>query len=327
MQDMRLFVLCILSVITSHASVCSIFAEAPTEPKIVFSSTRNGHWEIYTMNADGGQHVRLTQNFAKDYSPTWSPTGEEILFVSDRDGVPDLYLMNGDGSKVRRVFRKSERREHPTWSPDGKRIAYERGWFIYIATLGKQEEEQFVNGIHPAWSPDGTEIAFARGDFGSHRLTLVNVHTRRQQQVLDQNVRAWQHLPAWSATSDKIVFSWLNQILPHGKLFDLVDKETIYVVNQDGTGLERIIPEAGKAARYPVWDPRGSSVVYQQNTDNRVQLFKINLANRVRIQLTHTKGPGRGDEDPDWFDPVVALPVSPQQQLVTTTWGDVKKGN
>ena len=68
--------------------------------------------------------------------------------------------------------------------------------FIYIATLGKQEEEQFVNGLDPAWSPDGTEIAFARGDFGSHRLTLVNVHTRRQKQVLEQNVRAWQHLPS-----------------------------------------------------------------------------------------------------------------------------------
>ena len=63
----------------------------------------------------------------------------------------------------RRVFKKPARREHPTWSPDGKRIAYVRGWFIYIATLGKQEEEQLVNGINPAWSPDGREIAFASG--------------------------------------------------------------------------------------------------------------------------------------------------------------------
>lgn len=327
MREKRLFVLCALCIGTLYTSVHSVFAKAPDTAKIVFSSIRNGHREIYTMNTDGGQQVRLTQNFAKDYSPVWSPTGEEILFTSDLDGVPDLYLMNADGSKVRRVFKKSARREYPTWSPDGKRIAYMRVGFIYIATLGKQEEEQFVNGRDPAWSPDGTEIAFARGDFGNHRLTLVNVHTRRQKQVLEQNVRAWQHLPAWSATGDKIVFSWLNQILPHGELFDLVDKETIYIVNRDGTGLEKIVSEMGKAAMYPAWDPRGSYVVYEQEIDNRIQLFKINLASRIRTQLTHTKGPDRGNEHADWFDPVVALPVSPQPQLLTALWGEVKKEN
>ena len=324
---MRLFALCILSVITFYASVCSIFAAAPTEPKIAFVSSRDGNREIYIMNPDGTEKTRLTQNFAADLQSTWSPTGEEILFVSDRDGVRDLYLIDADGLNPRRVFKRPAYREHPTWSPDGKQIAYVRGWFIYIATLGKQEEEQLVNGFHSAWSPDGAEIAFARRSFGSHRLTLVNVHTRRQKQVLAQNVRAWQHLPAWSATGDKIVFSWLNQILPHGKLFDLVDKETIYIVNRDGTGLEQIVPEAGKAARDPVWDPRGSSLVYQQTIDNRIQLFKINLASRIRIQLTHTRNVFQANTLADWFDPVVDLPVSPQPQLLTTTWGEVKNGN
>lgn len=325
MQEKRLFVLCVLSVVMLCASVCTVLAKAPDTAKIVFASTRDGDWEIYTMNTDGGQQMRLTQNFADDFNPVWSPTGEEILFVSDRDGVHDLYLMDADGSNVRRVFKKPAHREHPTWSPDGKRIAYVRGWFIYIAILGKQEEEQFVNGIDPAWSPDGAEIAFARGAFGDHRLVLVNVHTRRQKQVIEQNVRPWQHLPAWSATGDKIVFSWLNQILPHGKLFDLVDKETIYIVNRDGTGLEQIVPEVGKAAMDPVWDPRGESLVYEQEIDARSQLFKVDLVTRVQTQLTQIAGRGRGNEDADWFDPVVALPVSLQPQLLTTMWGKLKK--
>lgn len=322
-----LFVLCVLCIGILCTSVHSVFAKAPDTAKIAFVSNRDGNREIYIMNPDGTEKVRLTQNFAADLQPTWSPTGEEILFVSDRDGVWDLYLMDADGSKVQRVFKKFAHREHPTWSPDGKRIAYVRKWFIYIATLGKQEEEQFVNGIDPAWSPDGKEIVFARGGFGSHRLTLVNVHTRRQKQVLNQNVRAWQHLPAWSATGDKIVFSWLNQILPHGKLFDVVDKETIYIVNRDGTGLEQIVPEAGKAAMEPVWDPRGRRLVYQQMINDRIQLFKINLASRIRTQLTHTGNAFQANTLADWFDPVVALPVSPQPQLLTTTWGEEKKEN
>ncbi|MCY4567825.1 MAG: hypothetical protein OXD49_05895 [Candidatus Poribacteria bacterium] len=325
MQKKHLFVLCVLSAGMLCVSVCPVSAKAPDTAKIAFVSNRDGNREIYIMNSDGTEQVRLTKTSADELYPTWSPTGEEILFVSDRDGIRDLYLMDADGSNVRRVFKKAARREHPTWSADGKRIAYERGGFIYITTLGKQEEAQFVDGIHPAWSPDGTEIAFARGIFGSHRLTLVNVHTRRQKQVLDQNVRAWQHLPAWSATGDKIVFSWLNQILPHGDLFDLVDKETIYIVNGDGTGLEQIVPEAGKAAMDPVWDPRESSVVYQQEIDNRIQLFKVNLVTRARTQLTHTGNIFQANTLADWFDPVVALPVSPQPQLLTTMWGKIKK--
>ena len=328
MRDNHLFVLCVLSTVMLCVSICSVPAKAPDTAKIAFVSARDGNREIYIMNPDGTEQIRLTKTSADELYPTWSPTGEEILFVSDRDGIRDLYLMDADGSNVQRVFKKAARREHPTWSPDGKRIAYERGDVIYTATLGKQTEEHLVNGFCPAWSPNSNEIAFAPSLFGSHRLMLVNVHTGRQKRVLPENTRAWQHMPAWSATGEQIAFSWLNRALPIGELFDLVDKETIYIVNRDGTGLAQVVPEAGKAATNPVWDPRGGSLVYEQEIDKRLQLFKIDLATRVRTQLTHTeKKVFQANTLADWFDPVVALPVSPAPQLLTTTWGEVKKGN
>ena len=322
MKFRRIFFVFSLSILCAGISV--VVAKAPDTAKIAFVSNRDGNREIYIMNPDGTEKVRLTQNFAVDLYPTWSPTGEKILFVSDRDGNRDLYLMDANGSNVRRVFKKSARREHPKWSPDGKQIAYVRGWFIYIATLGKQEEQQLVNGFDPAWSPDGAEIAFARGDFGSDRLTLVNVRTGRQKRVLPEDAMPWQRVPAWSATGEKIAFSWLNHVLPNGKLFDLVDKETIYVVNRDGTELEQIVPEAGKAATNPVWDPRGSSLVYVQEIDNRLQLLKVNLATRARIQLTRIGNVFQANMDADWFDPIVLF-VSPRTEKYITLWGRLKR--
>ncbi len=35
---------------------------APIESKIAFASKRGGNWEIYTMNADGSEQKRLTNN-------------------------------------------------------------------------------------------------------------------------------------------------------------------------------------------------------------------------------------------------------------------------
>ena len=63
----------------------SILAKAPETAKIVFTSRRDGNFEIYIMNPDGSDD--LTQHRANDSAPVWSPTGEQILFTSDRGGI------------------------------------------------------------------------------------------------------------------------------------------------------------------------------------------------------------------------------------------------
>jgi len=42
--------------------------------KIAFVSNRDGNYEIYVMNADGSNVVRLTNNTANDYIPDWGRT-------------------------------------------------------------------------------------------------------------------------------------------------------------------------------------------------------------------------------------------------------------
>ena len=83
----RIFVFYMLSVILLCANVAPLFAKAPTTPKILFTSTRDGNREVYTMNPDGSEQVRLTQHPGNDLQAVWSPTGEKILFISDRGGV------------------------------------------------------------------------------------------------------------------------------------------------------------------------------------------------------------------------------------------------
>ena len=154
MKHKHFFLSAVVIVSLLSVSVSGICSKVPITAKIVFTTSRDGNREIYMMNPDGSDQVRLTNHRADDAIPTWSPTGEHILFASDRDRFTlsrDLYLMDPDGKNVRRVFGKSEDRSSATWSPDGKQIAYTRrelnGSYIYIGTIdGKKEERVAIGG-------------------------------------------------------------------------------------------------------------------------------------------------------------------------------------
>ncbi len=340
MKITRLLGFLILNLLVLNASVHPLFAKTPTTPKILFTSARDGNYEVYIMNPDGSEQVNLTQHRAQDLDAVWSPTGEQILFTSDRGGKRDLYLMNPDGSKVRRVFKFKtvEWRTSATWSPDGKQFAYrhwdrdgvgDRTYGIYIATLGKQNVELFGQYSFPAWSPDGTEIACGAADPAGTWIIFVNVRTRKQERLLPKKSLPWQREPSWSATGDKLAFSGNKQPVPPIVDRDLhnawMDKQTIFIVNRNGTGLKQLVDEASSEAWSPELSPNGEEVLYTQITKGRNQIFKVNVDSGIQTQLTNSGGmPRLGNSGGDWFDPDYALSVEPQPHLLTTTWAKIK---
>ncbi len=329
MKTIRFLVFAIVNLLVLNISVSPLFAKAPTTPKILFTSVREGNYEVYIMNADGSDQVNLTQNPADDFQAVWSPTGEQILFVSDRDGgVRDLYLMDPDGSNIRRVFKRKRKinRNNPTWSPDGKQIAYSvMDWnrsrsTIYIATLGEQKEDEFVmDATDPAWSPDGTGIACSIDE----RLAFVNLRTRARKHFLPNKAIQWQRLPSWSATGDKLAFSGNNHavVLDRQHRNEWMDKNTIFIINSNGIGLQQLVDEAGPYAWSPELSPDGQEVLYTQAINGAHQILKIDVNSGIQIQLTDNIWNFGGD----WFDPAYALKVSPQPALLTAMWGRVKQ--
>jgi Tol biopolymer transport system component len=85
-------------------------AWSPDGSKIAFMFKQHDHWEIYVMNADGSNRLRLTHEelFAprppNNVSPAWSPDNRHIAFFTDRNGKWELYVMNADGSNQRPLF-------------------------------------------------------------------------------------------------------------------------------------------------------------------------------------------------------------------------------
>ncbi|MCY3551342.1 MAG: hypothetical protein OXH39_12855 [Candidatus Poribacteria bacterium] len=328
-MNIRLFALfCCISFLLFNSGTPT-WAKAPSTAKIVFSSNRDGNWDIWTMNPDGSDPINFTQDAAADFSPVWSPTGEQILFVSFRKGGESLYLMDADGNNIRKVLDNWRSRSSATWSPDGKRIASVSDAVLYIATIdGKSIEPVAQTGFgsvgDPAWSPDGKEIAFIYNKRKQgYELRLLNVQTRKQKVLLGELEKyPYKSHPAWSPDGNQIAFV-LHKFRAIQNQADAIawqDEETIYLINRDGSQLRKLVSEKGPDALRPTWSPQGDEIIYQQEVRGFTQLFKIDVRSRVKTQLTHKGHNSRAD----WFDPA-ALPVQPNVELLTTMWGKLKQ--
>ena len=325
MKIIRLYLLFTTSLVLVFSNLFNIGAEAPRRAKIVFTSARNTNAEIYIMNADGSQQIRLTHHPGEDFDPTWSPTGEHIAFVSERDheGLYDIYLMDTDGKNIRRAFDDLDYRTAPAWSPDGKKIAYHTystvpDWAVYTKPLGGGEAERLAEsgmypGGFPAWSPNGTEIAFTGGKWPAEwHIRIINLQTRKQEILLPAIQGSNMRYPAWSPDGKKIAFA----------MWEGGGEPSIYIVDRDGKNLDKIVENAFKA---PTWSPDGQALLYRKTVGGQRLLLKIDLDSRIETPLARF-GPLNSNARNagwDWFDPK-ALPVSPKPQLLTTIWGEMK---
>ena len=121
--------------------------------KIVFTSTRNGDLDIFTMNADGSDVRQLTHELGYDGGAFFSYDGKKIVYRSEQPKTPEaiadykdllsrglirpgnleIWVMDADGSHKRQVTHNGAANFAPYYLPDGKRI-------IFASNLGNQKD-------------------------------------------------------------------------------------------------------------------------------------------------------------------------------------------
>jgi Tol biopolymer transport system component len=123
--------------------------------------------DIYAVNRDGSELVKLTNGAGREKHATWSPDGKNIAFVSDRDGHDDIYVLKIDdgpeagGRELYRLTDSPEDEGHPTWSPDGSCLAYvsyiDGETAIHVISADGRSQTKLAGnvvwGSVPSWSP------------------------------------------------------------------------------------------------------------------------------------------------------------------------------
>lgn len=79
--------------------------------------------DIYIMEVDGSNPVRLTDANGWDGSPAWSRDGQTIYFYSERDGLPFIWRMKSDGTDQKPLCPECPPGLSPAVMNDG-RVAY-----------------------------------------------------------------------------------------------------------------------------------------------------------------------------------------------------------
>ena len=247
--------------------------------QIAFVSTRDfsnylaSSREIYTMNADGSNIQRLTNNTAGDEEPSWSFDDTLLVFETSRDGgLPEIYKMNADGSNPQRLTNNGVYDQSPVWSPDGSKIAfssarngYPSGIYVMNADGSNVQRLSPTNASegYPAWSSDN-QIAFTSTRDGNSEIYVMNADGSNARRLT--NSTALDYIPDWSPSAGQIAFTSIGSS----------GWGHMYVMNADGSTIRPLMPD--NTSYYDVgssWSPDGSQIAFHTNRDSNIEIYKM----------------------------------------------------
>src|SRR6185503_9811710 len=252
------------------------FPEPPPPPGlIVFASNRDeGHGEIYVMQDNETQAVRLTFNSVGDAAPLLSPDGTKITFRRELN-PSSVFVMNVDGSH-QIGLAPGQRAE---WSPDGTKLA------LVADSLGVMNSDGTGKHLFPvgaslvSWSPDGLKLAYvSTGLNGQHDDDVYIINSIGTVPVRITQDGVAKNSLAWSPDGTKLLYS---------------ASQSVYVMNPDGTGIES--PWAGRSAR---WSPDGRRIIFVTDAyDGNEEIYSIRIDGSGLQNMTQNAA---NDSDPDW---------------------------
>ena len=300
---------------------------ASDDGTIVFARGSGFNFEIYTMNPDGSNVRKITDNPATDWFPSISPDGRKIAFSRQpTEGTQEreVWVMDANGKNEKKL---ADWGWCTSWSPDGKRIVFGRDvwekkdgkWESIEADIcvmnadGSNLETLLEGSVYtPAWSPDGTEIAFARDWPGREdEIWVMDADGQNEKMLTNQG-----NFPCWSPDGRKIVFN------SYRDGWDAWQSADIYVMDADGGNVKRLTKPGPAHDCFPAWSPDGKKIAFcSYEGDNPSEMYVMNADGSNMKEVTDT--PEVWEWSLCWTPHSLSYAVEPAGKL-KSTWGKIK---
>ncbi len=283
-------------------TITPTFTPAPTstpsgggQGKISYVSYPN----VYTMDINGNNQMRLFYTYSGQAHPHWSPDNQFIV-LSAKTGyrscgtgecaVWDIVKVKADGTQIENLTNGySGDDSNPTYSPNGQKIAF-------IANLGgtsgdlvimdQNGSNKFPTSVSDAnfseWSPLGDKIIYCASYVTCTTLMLYDVNSNTSNQLL---VGEFGGAMGWSPNGQQIAFS----MKVNGKF-------QIYLINVDGTGLQRITNNTSNDVS-PSWSPDGNWIVFTSDRDGNSEVYEMKKDGTSQTRITNN---ATSEWWPDW---------------------------
>lgn len=224
-------------------------AWSPDGKQVAFQSKRDGPLsQIFLMDADGNNKVRVSDGNGFAGQPSWSPDGKYISYAGGAQQVSgaqrEIFVVPASGGTPKQITNSGGSLITPVWSPDGAhliclQVLGERDYKILLMdTDGTNLRTLFEGGAisGPSFSPSGDMVLFYNISEKGEA-----VHTVKVADGSDTSITAagsGDYYPVWSPDGKQI--AWASS----------ADKQLHKIVAANDDGSDRRIISTGEGDDY-----------------------------------------------------------------------------
>lgn len=242
--------------------------------------------DIYRIDSDGANVVRVSRGNGFARSAAWSPDGSRVAYSEQRDYGGAIIIQNlATGARQTVPTAGTGTNTTPAFSPSGRELAFakvaESGTNIHVADIARMccasrltSGGKLAVNMSPTYSPDGRRIAFVSSRAGVPQIHVMDSDGSGQRFLvpLEYGLSGASFAPDWSPDGSKIIFAR-----------DLQGGSQLHVFTL-GSGRTAAVTSTGRNED-PSWAPDSRHVVFVSNRSGRGQLWVYDLESGRSRQL------------------------------------------
>ncbi len=296
---------------------------------IVWSSSRAGNHDLYTMRTDGSQTKQITQGDAVDWFPRFSPDGSKILFCRSKDGWVserdannsdkwDIYTISPDGTGLTKVVGSA------SWGSfiGPEEIVFVRGTKIFRTELGSGKEIEVMDSAGVS-DLDGSLLQQPEMSHDRKLIAITLRGSKRETGIWDIEKKTWTQTGLgcqinW--TPDAGAIYWVNPTgnggseifrmpIKDGKPAKSFSDDELRLMDLPGRRSHEYFPELSADGKWMVWGvtQRGHD---HDIADYEIYLWEVGAPAESAVRLTYHSG---NDRWPDIFIPGAAAATATER--------------